>query len=231
MRIDLITRSPKIPLAIKLVYSVFLAWHLFLHLRFYGPINYLWFCDISLLTTAAGLWVESSLLLSMTAISFLGPATLWMADFFFKLLMHRDWLGWTDYMQDANLPLQLRVASTFHIWLPILLLWCIHRVGYYRRALLWQTLFAIAVVILSRTLGDPPPAHDLHHVVNINCAYGNSDHASQTKLPAPLYLAKLIIKCWVGMYLPLHLMMSFAFNRKPRWTAEESTPNAFSAPV
>ncbi len=213
MRFKVSPESRSIPLFVKLVFSTFLAWHLYLNLRFYGPINYLWFCDIALLTTGIGLWTESRLLLAMSAISLFGPSTLWMIDFFHKIITHRDLMGMTDYMQDPQLPLPLRVASTFHLWLPILLLGCIHRLGYDQRALRCQTVFAVVVLLLSRTLGAPPPAHDIHEVVNINCAYGTSDAAPQTKLPAVLYLAKVVVKCWVGMYLPTHLLLRWFFRR------------------
>jgi hypothetical protein len=214
--LDSATQPARIPLALKLAYSVFLAWHLWVNLGFYGPMNYLWFCDIAVLTTAVSLWTENGLLLSMTAISFLGPSALWVMDIFSHLMVSHDWWGVTQYLGDPQLPLALRCASLFHIWLPFVLFFGLHRLGYDRRALWLQTVVAIVVLILSRTIGGPPPAHSLHDVVNINCAYGTSDQMPQTKLPSWLYLCKVIVKCWVGMYLPLHFLLRWTFTRQTR---------------
>jgi hypothetical protein len=213
MRADVAPSRP-IPLLIKLGFSAFLAVHLTLNLRFYGPLNYLWFCDLALLTTFIALWTNNRLLLCMTAVSLFGPSALWMADLFHHFITHREWIGWTDYMEDTRLPLPLRLASTFHIWLPPLLIYCIHHTRYDRRALWAQTAVAVLVLILCRTIAPPPPAHDIHEIVNINAAYGTSDAAPQTRLPPALYLLKVVIKCWIVFYLPTHLLMNFFFGIK-----------------
>jgi hypothetical protein len=234
MRVDSSNPARKIPLALKLAYSCFVAWHLLLNLRFYGPMNYLWFCDIAVLTTCIALWTRSRLLLSMSAVSLFGPAGLWIIDGAWKLLTHHALLGYTDYMEDVKYPLALRLASAFHLWLPFMLLYCFYRVGYDRRALLWQTLFAIVVLILSRMISAPPRVHTAHEVVNVNCAYGMSDVAAQTKLPPALYLCKLMVKCWIGMYLPTHLLLSWMFSlhrqRSLNATIAASTPQRCGQP-
>jgi hypothetical protein len=218
MRNDLDRSMPsaRIPLAVKLVYSVFVACHLWINLGFYGPMNYLWFCDIAVLTTAVALWTESSLLMSMTAVAFLGPAIIWNMDVASELISSHSWWGVSAYLGDSRLPMSLRVASVFHLWLPFLLFYSLYRLRYDRRALWAQTVVAIVVVILSRTVGGPPPAHSLHDVVNINCAYGTSDQAPQTKWPTWFYLTKLIVKCWITMYLPLHLILGWVFKRRSK---------------
>jgi hypothetical protein len=162
MRADVAPSRP-IPLLIKLGFRACLAVHLTLNLRFYGPLNYLWFCDLALLTTFIALWTNNRLLLCMTAVSLFGPSALWMADLFHHFITHREWIGWTDYMEDTRLPLPLRLASTFHIWLPPLLIYCIHHTRYDRRALWAQTAVAVLVLILCRTIAPPPPAQPSSH--------------------------------------------------------------------
>ncbi len=211
-----IAPSRPFPLPIRLGLSVFLAFHLYLNIPFYGPLNYLWFCDLALLMTFAAVWTGNRLLLSMTAVSFIGPAALWMIDVSHKLITGHDWLGWTDYMEDTRLPLAIRLMSTFHVWLPALLLYCIRRVGYDARALWAQTLLAIGVLILCRTIVPPPPAHSIHEIVNVNAVYGTSDTAPQTRLPVPLYLLKLVVKSWVAFYLPAHLLLNGLFGIRGR---------------
>jgi hypothetical protein len=230
MRADIAPIRPA-PLGIKLLFSLFLAAHLLLNLRFYGPLNYLWFCDLALLMTFVALWTNNRLLMGMTAVSFLGPAALWIADLFFKLVTHRDWLGWTDYMQDTRLPLAIRIGSAFHIWLPPLLIYCLHRMRYDPRAIWFQTALAIVVLILCRTIAPPPPAHDIHEIVNINAAYGTSDAAPQTRLPAALYLLKLIVKCWIVFYLPTHLALNWFFGPQRNPAIDPATAGQSATPT
>src|SRR6266571_6116529 len=55
----------KIPLWIKLPYTAFLAVLIPFYWRTYGPVNFLWFCDVALLVTLPALWLESPFLSSM----------------------------------------------------------------------------------------------------------------------------------------------------------------------
>jgi hypothetical protein len=71
----------RIPVALKLRYTAFIAvmvptywWH-------YGPQNFMFFCDIAALLTLVGIWTESRLLISMQAVGILLPQILWMLDF------------------------------------------------------------------------------------------------------------------------------------------------------
>jgi len=58
----------RIPLWLKVVYTGFVAVLVPYYWRTYGPVNFLWFCDIALLVTLAALWLESPLLFSMQAV-------------------------------------------------------------------------------------------------------------------------------------------------------------------
>jgi hypothetical protein len=46
------------------------------------PTNFLYFCDIALFLTLAGLWLDSPLLISMCAVGILAPQALWVLDLF-----------------------------------------------------------------------------------------------------------------------------------------------------
>ena len=76
----------KIPLFAKLSGTLFLAVLVPVYLHTYGPTNFLWFCDAALLLTVAGMWLESSLLISMCAVGILLPQGLWLVDFGGNLL-------------------------------------------------------------------------------------------------------------------------------------------------
>ena len=57
--------SRRIPLWLKLAYTVFMAVLVPVYLRNYGPTNFLYFCDVALIITLVGIWIESPLLVSI----------------------------------------------------------------------------------------------------------------------------------------------------------------------
>jgi len=90
----------------------------------------------------------------------------------------------------------------FHIFLPAVLLWLLYRLGYQRKAVLYQTILAWFILPLSYALSDP--------LANINWVYGFGDEP-QSWLPGPLYVALLMVLFPLGLYLPTHLLLSKLF--------------------
>ena len=121
----------------------------------YGPSVFLNLCDIALILTAVGLWRVSPLLLSSQALSSLIVEGAWNVDLLWRALTGHHLIGGTAYMWEARYPLWLRLLSAFHMWLPVVLLIAVRRVGYDRRALSLQCLVAAVVLILSRVLTGP----------------------------------------------------------------------------
>jgi hypothetical protein len=80
----------RIPLTAKVIATVFLVVLVPVYWRTYGITNFLWFCDAALILTVAGMWLESSLLISMCAVGILLPQCLWLADFGSNLLGFRS---------------------------------------------------------------------------------------------------------------------------------------------
>src|SRR5260370_9755835 len=78
-------KMPRLPLAVKALYTAFLAVLIPYYLGFYGPANFLWICDIALLLTAAALWLESRFLASMPFGAVLLPPLILLADFLARL--------------------------------------------------------------------------------------------------------------------------------------------------
>ena len=134
----------RIPLWLKLAYTVFMAMLIPVYLYYYGPTNFLYFCDVALIITLVGIWIESPLLISMCAVGIIASQTLWVIDFFSSLFGH-PLTGLTDYMFAADHSLFLRGLSLFHGWLPFLLAYLVWRVGYDRRALASWTVLAWAL--------------------------------------------------------------------------------------
>ena len=68
----------QLPITLKLAYTAFMAVLIPVYLTNYGPTNFLYFCDIALLLTLAGIWTENRLLASLPAVGILVPQALWL---------------------------------------------------------------------------------------------------------------------------------------------------------
>jgi hypothetical protein len=188
-----------IPLGLKIVYTIFVCAVVPIYWRQYGPANFLWFSDIALLVLVPALWLENALLVSMMAISVVFFEALWNVDFFFRLTTGRSLIGLSAYMFDPGIPLFIRGLSGFHIVLPLLLLWMLHRLGYDQRALFWQTVVALVVLPVSYLVSNPRE--------NVNWVYGFGQNP-QRILPAPLFVILLMLLFPLVVYLPTHLLFT-----------------------
>lgn len=201
------TGAGRIPLWLKLAYTAFMAVLVPVYWVKYGPQNFLYFCDIALFLTLAGLWREDRLLLSMPAVGILAPQMLWLADY----LAHFAGLsitGVTSYMFDATKSHFLRGLSLFHGWLPILLIWCVWRLGYDRRAFwAWTWIAWIVLLVCFKFMPGPMP-NPGDMAVNINYVFGMDDTKAQTMMHPLLWLAMLMIVQPFGLALPVHLLLS-----------------------
>lgn len=62
------SKPARIPLWLKIAYTAFMAVLIPVYWSNYGPGNFLYFCDLALLLTLAGMWLESSALISMCCV-------------------------------------------------------------------------------------------------------------------------------------------------------------------
>jgi hypothetical protein len=191
-----------IPIWLKIAHTLFVCFLVPIYWRQYGPANFLWFSDIALLVLVPALWLESPLLTSMMALAVVLPELAWNIDFFFRLTTRVSVIGLSSYMFDASIPLFIRCLSLFHVVLPVLLIWMLHRLGYDDRALFWQTLIAALVLPLSYFFSNPRE--------NVNWTYGFGDKP-QTMLPAPLFIILLLLMFFLVVYLPMHLLFDRVF--------------------
>lgn len=206
-------RRAAIPLWLKLGLSLFVAVLLPTYWRDYGPANFLWFCDLGLLVTVVGLWLNSRLLISVEAVALSGPQTFWIADF----LTGGHIIGVSSYMFNSGIPLFTRFLSTFHIWLPVVLILMVWRVGYDRRAVWIQSLFAAAVLIASYLLTDPRhlPRGYPAAAVNVNRVYGIHPADVQTWMPSLAFLGLHILFWPLFFYIPTHAIFCRIFRSRP----------------
>jgi hypothetical protein len=116
-----------------------------------------------------------------------------------------------NYMFDPLLSPFSRGLSLYHGWLPFLLLWGIRRLGYDRRAVWVQILFAWLLLILSYGLtpGFGGPAG------NLNMVRGLSPTEPQHWMAPGLWLALVMVFCPVCWYLPTHLILRRLFPPPP----------------
>ena len=191
-----------IPIGLKITYTVFVCALLPIYWRQYGPANFLWFSDIALFALVPALWLENALLVSTMAVSVVFFEALWNADFFSRLLTGKSLIGLSAYMFDPKIPLLIRGLSCFHIVLPLLLLWTVHRLGYDQRAFVWQTVVALVVLPISYLVSNPQE--------NVNWVYGFGQKP-QTILPAPLFVILLMLLFPLAIYLPTHLLFARIF--------------------
>ena len=136
----------RIPLWLKIAWSVWLLVWIPFYWHQYGAQNFLYFCDLGNFFIAAALWLESPLLFSWQACGLLLFQTLYSIDLFGAVLSGKHIIGGTEYMFDPHVPLPVRLLSLFHIVVPPLLLWAIWRLGYDPRGWKYQTLTAWIVV-------------------------------------------------------------------------------------
>jgi hypothetical protein len=203
------TGRNQIPVAVKLAYTLFVAVLVPNYWQAYSPWTFLYFCDVALLLTLPALWLESPILMSMPAVGLTLPQLLWVVDF----VSGSRLTGMTSYMYDAKLPLLVRGLSTFHGWLPFLMVWGVWRLGYDRRALAGWTLISTAVLLCSFFLAPAPPAptNNPGLAVNINYVHGLSYTEPQTIMPPLLWLTVMIVGFPVVFYLPAHLIFRTLF--------------------
>lgn len=194
---------PRLPLSLKLAYTAFMAVLVPVYWYFYGPTNFLYFCDLALFLTLVGIWTESALLVSMCAVGILVPQALWVADFLGGAV-GRPITGMTAYMFKAETSLFLRGLSLFHGWLPFLLVALVWRLGYDRRA--WGAWSALTVAVLFVCfLLMPPPTPDPGLVpVNINYVWGMDDTRAQTLVHPWVWFAGLVVGIPLLLCLPTH---------------------------
>ncbi len=173
----------------------------------WGWPNFLHLCDIAVVLTSIGVWRGSAILLSSQAVNSLVADLAWCLDAAWRLLLGRHLVGGTEYMWDARFPLWVRLLSLFHVFLPVLLVWSLRRVGYDRRGWLLQSVIAAVLLVLSRLIG---PA------LNINYAFRDPlFHRSWG--PAPVHLAIMLLGIVAITYWPVHLVLAwFLPGARPR---------------
>ena len=193
----------ELPLWLKIAYTALCAVILPVWTRHLGVRNFLWFSDIALFTTAAALWLESALIASMMALAVMVPELVWAASFFGRLLFGLHLSDLAAYMFRGDMPAHVRALSlAFHVVMPCVLVWMLHRLGYDARALPAQT--ALAWMVLPATYALTAPEQ------NINWVYGLWN-GPQKRISPLAYLALAMLLLPLCVYLPTHAVLNALF--------------------
>lgn len=202
---------PAIPLVVKVAYTTWFVLWVPAYWAFNGPQNFLWLCDVTNWLLLVALWSESSLLLSAQAVGVLAIQLAWAIDFLGRLATGRHLVGGTEYMFESGDPLWIRSCSLFHLWVPLLLLWGIRRVGYDRRAPRLQTIVGWAALAASYAAGDS--------TTNLNWLW--RPFGLETPGVPPLgWLAIACVVIPLVLYWPAHLALAVAFRPHARGGTE-----------
>src|SRR5436190_304546 len=127
----------RIPLWLKIGWTIWVAVWAPLYWKQWGPSTFLWFCDLANFVILAALWTESGLLFSWQAVSVLLVQVAFTIDVLGRLVFRRHLIGGTEWVfNDGNIPLYIKLLSVgMHVGAPPLLIWAVRKLGYDRRAL------------------------------------------------------------------------------------------------
>jgi hypothetical protein len=207
--------EPRIPLWLKLVYTAFMAVLIPVYWYHYGPTNFLYFCDVALILTLVGIWIESPLLISMCAVGIMVPQLVWLLDFLGHLF-GVPLNAMTAYMFDHERSAFLRALSLFHGWLPLLLIYLTTKIGYERRALPAWTILAWALILICYFFLPPPNPNAGLTPVNINYVFGLNDAEAQTWVSPTLWVIGMMVIMPILFFAPVHYAFSRFMPAAPR---------------
>ncbi|KFZ31046.1 hypothetical protein IDSA_06070 [Pseudidiomarina salinarum] len=191
-------RQQRIPLWVKIAYTLMVLVILPVYWHTLGVTNFLWFSDIALILMVPALWWENRLLASTMAVAVLLIELHWVADFVSGANLTQVAL----YMFTDKEPWYIKLLSgTFHLALPPVLILMLVKYGYDKRA--YPLQIAIAVVVIPFTYLVTEPEN------NINWVYGIAEQ--RTDLPALLYLSLLLAGFILVVYTPSHFIFKRLF--------------------
>lgn len=195
----MIDSSPAgVPRWLKLAFTLWILVWAPSYVVLLGAQNFFWLCNVASFLLLVALWSEQRTLMSMQWLTVALVGSLWSLDVAAAALTGVHPIGGTEYMFDPEHPPMARAMSLYHVVLPLVAGIGIAKLGYARRALLWQTLLTWVVVPLTYLLTEAER--------NINWVHGPFGQP-QDSLDPLLYLFLLSLLWPVMVYLPVHLLM------------------------
>ena len=198
------THTTMFPVWIKVFCTIFVGILVPIYWLERGPANFLWLSDIALIAAVLALWMENRFLASMMAVGVLLPELSWNLDFFLRLITGVDIIGLngTGYMFETAYTPLFKFFSLFHVFLPLLLLWMVYRLGYDTRAVYAQVLLVWVLLPICYLTTNPER--------NLNWVFGIGN-PPQTWVSGPLYLLLLMGAYPLLVLIPTHFVLKAVF--------------------
>lgn len=186
----------RIPFGLKIAYTVMVAGVAGVYAVEIDLLHFLWLSDVALIGMVVALWRESRRLASLFTVLVLLPEAGWNAGFFFQLWTGQSLLGLTDYMFDPAHPGRLKVCSLFHVVLPPVQLFALHRLRYDGRGLAAALATGTGVLIASFVLTS----------LDRNLNWVHSIPGAPLELAPAVHLTALIGAFMVLVWIPTHVL-------------------------
>ncbi|MGH9776401.1 MAG: hypothetical protein ACRD50_15825 [Candidatus Acidiferrales bacterium] len=191
----------KFPTWVRVAAVVWLAVWIPAYWKIFGWQNFVHYCDIALILTCAGIFLDDALLISSQAVATLLPDALWIVDAASGLLFRRHVFGGTEYLWDPQYPAWVRMLSLYHVVMPVVILLAVRQTGYDRRGWRLQSGIAAAALLAARWT---VPA------LNINYAF-TDPLFHRAWGPPPVHLLAMFAGIVVVIYLPTHFVLQKYF--------------------
>lgn len=183
------------PRAAAIGFTAWMAFWVPVVLSAQGPHNFWWLCNLAQFLLLYAIWTSDRLIIASQAGTVVVVGLVWTLDFAGAWILGGSPFGITAYMFNEELPIALRATSTYHIWLPVLMVWLVCRLGYDRRGPWLQCLIGSAAIVGSALFG----------MEGRNLNYTEAPFGiEQTWLPEAVYVPLLCIATAVLVYLPGH---------------------------
>lgn len=190
-----------LPLAARLGYTVWMLVWVAVILSEQGPQNFVWLCNVAKFLILYSVWTGDRLLLSSQAGTFVLVGAVWTVDLLLALPRGASFTGFTDYMFNPDLALAARLASLYHLFMPLFVIWALTRTGYDRRGWWLQCVIGACAVVAAWLVTEP------HRNVNwVHRPFG----LEQPPLAEPLWVALLVVALPLLIYLPGHWLVQRA---------------------
>ena len=171
------------------------------NLKTWGWQNMMHLCDVGAIIACLGIFFQVPILVSSQAIGSVFVGVLWGIDVGWCLLTGHHVFGGTEYMWDTHYPLWNRLLSTFHLALPVALLWSMRKLRYDSRGFALQCAIVAPLFVFSRFLSSE---------LNMNYAFRDPlFHRSWG--PVPLHLAIIFAGTVIILSRPAHLLFKRIF--------------------
>lgn len=199
--------APHVPLPARVFFTLWMAAWVPIVVNTQGPQNFWWLCNLAQFVILWCVWQPRRLLLSSQAGTVVLIGLVWTLDLLAAVALGESPTGITAYMFNDSLPLSLRATSTYHVWLPLLVLWLCRReqVGYDPRGPWLQCVIASGAIVGGWWFGDPER--------NLNYSHAPFG-VEQVWLAQPLYIALLCLATALLVYLPGHWLVRLAVGQR-----------------